>query len=61
MRFFIAGSGRLVRAMACSRLWSRSGLSRYITCSTGASKPVSSRSQTIRIFSGGRHLLRSSP
>ena len=38
--------------MAWSSVWSRSGLSRYIACRIGASKPVSSFAVTIRIFSG---------
>ena len=39
---------RFTRAMACNRLCSRSRLSMYITCSTGASNPVSSMSHTIK-------------
>src|SRR5215207_6888281 len=33
--------------MACNRLWAITTLSRYITCSRGASKPVSSMLLTI--------------
>ena len=38
----LSGTVRFVRQMAWSRLWSRMGLSRYITWRMGASKPVSS-------------------
>ena len=41
-----------MRQMACSSVWSRIGLSRYIACRIGASKPVSSFEVTISIFSG---------
>ena len=45
---FLPLATRLTRAMAWSRLCSLSRLSMYMTCSIGASKPVSSMSQTIR-------------
>ena len=44
--------GRFVRQMAWSSVWSRSGLSRYIVCRIGASKPVRSFEVTMRILSG---------
>ena len=39
---------RFVRVMAWNRVWKRSGLSRYITPSSGASKPVRSFAVTMR-------------
>ena len=42
--------GRFTRAIACSSVWSRIGLSRYIAYRIGASNPVRSFSVTIRIF-----------
>ena len=38
---------RFTRQMACSSVWSRIGLSRYIACRIGASKPVSSLEVTM--------------
>ena len=38
---------RFTRAMACIRLWPASGLSRYMVCIGGQSKPVSHMSHTI--------------
>ena len=46
--------------MACSSVCSLSGASRYMTCSTGASKPVSSMSQTTRMESGSPRSLKRS-
>ena len=50
--FFFGPETRLVRAIAWRRLWSVSGLSRYMTLSAGASKPVSSLLQTMTNRSG---------
>ena len=43
---------RLTRAMACISPWPRIGLSTYIVCRQGASKPVSHMSRTMTILNG---------
>src|SRR5215207_6596072 len=43
---------RFTRAMACMRPWPCIGLSTYIVCMQGASKPVSHISRTITSLSG---------
>ena len=44
---------RLTRAMDCMRPWSRIGLSTYMVCRLGASKPVSHISRTIATTRNG--------